>query len=305
MKDLGFYHLLPYIDALPSGDPFVIAVAGGSSPEILRTCARAAREGIAHSILFGDPETIRGELDGLSAVPGEGLSVRDSTDPALDAALAVGNGEAHVLMKGSVSSGAFLRAALSERTGLRTDALLSHVGFFDIPSFPRLLGMTDGGINISPDFDARVAIVANAASIGRRVLGRTPRIALVAAVEKVQSSMPVTMEYAAIAKMAERGSFGDAHVDGPLGLDNALNAEAACSKGLRGPVAGAADIVVVPDIQSGNVMGKTLTYLADAPMAGLVIGARAPIVLNSRADSSAARLASVILAASVAGGAFG
>ena len=301
VKDWGFHHILPYVKAIPSGDPAVLAVAGAQDTDVLQTCVDAARAGIARSLLFGDGEAIREAIVSLDASE-EWLEIRHSDVPATDAAVAAGRNEADILMKGFVSSGDFLRAVLGESSGLRSGRLLSHVGFFDVPSFPRLLGMTDGGINISPDFEARIEIVGNAADLGRRVLGRAPRIALVSAVEKVQTNMPVTLEWAALAKMGERGEFGDAFIDGPLGLDIALDPGAARGKGISGEVAGRADIIVVPDIQCGNIMGKTLTYLAAAPMAGLVVGARVPVVLNSRADSPAARLASVVVAISAARG---
>ncbi len=298
MEDLGFHHLLPFVEeSRGDGNTAIIAVAGAHGQAVIETCVRAAKEGVARSLMFGDEEEIRRRL-GDEDVPAGWLEVVSTKDPAAAAAAAAGDGRADILMKGTVSSGQFLKAVLGEDAGLRTGSLLSHVGFFDVPSFPRLLGMTDGGINISPDFDARVQIVGNAASVGRSMLGRAPRIALVAAVEKVQTNMPVTLDWAAIAKMGERGEFGDAFVDGPLGLDIALDPAAAQDKGISGEVAGRADLVVVPDIHAGNLMGKSLTYLAGAPMAGLVLGAKIPIILNSRADSPAARLASVIVAVS-------
>ncbi len=301
MKNWGFHHILPYLEAIPAGDPAVLAVAGAQDDAVLQTCVDAARSGIARSLLFGDGEAIREAVSSLDA-PEEWLEIRHSGQPATDAALAAGRGEADILVKGFVSSGDFLRAVLGESSGLRSSRLLSHVGFFDIPSYPRLLGMTDGGINIFPDFEARVEIVSNAADLGRRVLGRAPRIELVSAVEKVQTNMPVTLEWAAIANMGMRGEFGDAFIDGPLGLDIALDPGAARGKGIPGEVAGNADIIVVPDIQCGNIMGKSLTYLANATMAGLVVGARVPVVLNSRTDSPAARLASIVVAVSATGG---
>ncbi|MFO7941290.1 MAG: bifunctional enoyl-CoA hydratase/phosphate acetyltransferase [Bacillota bacterium] len=298
MKEFGFNHFAPFMEKAASAEPSVVAVAGAANHAVLKTCLEGARHGLVRCLLFDEIAALRKHLESTH-IPEGTFEIRDSQDPATDAALSAGREEADIVMKGRVSSGAFLKALLSDDAGLTTGRRLSHLGFFDVPSFPRLLGMTDGGINVDPDFETRVEIVRNAVEASRAVLGRTPRLALVAAVEKVQSNMPVTRDWAAIAKMADRGEFGEAFVDGPLGLDNALDGQAAATKGISGEVAGNADIVVVPDIEAGNLMGKTLTYLANAPMAGLVLGARVPVILNSRADSATARMASLILAATI------
>ncbi len=298
MKEFAFDHFAPFADRITPADPAVVAVAGAADEAVLQTCLAGARYGLARCLLFDRADVLRKHLE-LEDIPDGMLEIIQSKDPATDAALSAGRGESDMVMKGRVSSSAFLKAILSDEAGLVVGRRLSHVGFFDVPSFPRLLGMTDGGINVDPDFETRVEIVRDAAEAGRSLLGRPPRIALVAAVEKVQGNMSVTRDWAAIAKMADRGEFGEAFVDGPLGLDNALDADAAATKGIAGEVPGKADIVVVPDIEAGNLMGKTLTYLANAPMAGLVVGARVPVILNSRADSATARMASLVLAATI------
>ncbi len=298
LKDFEFNHLDPYINRVNKGQTAVVAVAGGADDAVLKTIGVAAGEGFVRALLFGPESDIRENLESES-LPEDLYEVRDTADAktaAYEAAAVCGTGEADILMKGFVDTGSFMRAVLNEESGLRTGKILSHVGFFDLPLYPRLIGMSDGGINVDPDFETRVEIVRNAVELSRTILQRTPRVALVAAVEKVQENMPVTLQWAAISKMAERGKFGDAVVDGPLGLDNALEPDAAEQKGINSPVQGQADIFVVPDIQSGNLVGKTMTYLADAPMAGLVVGAKAPVVLNSRVDSIKARLASLLMA---------
>ena len=299
MTDFSFHHLAPYMETIKNASPSVLAVAGAEDLEVLATVKAATEYGLVMPILFGNGDEVE-RLVAQAGMNSEDIQIENTDNPSLAAARAVGGGEADVLMKGLVSSGAFLRAVLSDKAGLREGSLLSHIGFFDIATHSSLLGMTDGGINIRPDFSQKIAIVKNAVKFGRRVLGRPPRIALLAAVENVQESMPVTLEWAAIAKMAERGQLGEAEVEGPLGLDNAIDPQAAKTKGLTSSVAGRADIVVVPDIHAGNLMGKTLTFLARAPMAGVVVGARAPIVLNSRADSARARFASIVLACAAA-----
>lgn len=306
MKDIDaftFHHLTPYVEQARSGDRAVVAVAGGADRQVLATMDVTARAGMARAILFGDARSIREEMEDLG-ISGDHFRIVDCPDDsraALEAARCAGGGEADILMKGFVSSGTFLRAVLNEEAGLRTRRTLSHVGVFDVPSYDRVLMMTDGGINIEPDFDVRVDIVKNAIDVAGDILGRPPRVALVAAVEKVQANMPVTLHWAAISKMAERGQLGDAVVDGPLGLDNALSPEALKMKNIGSPVQGSADVLVVPDIQAGNLLGKSLTYLADAPMAGLVVGAAVPVVLNSRVDSPRARLSSLIMARAARG----
>ncbi len=302
LSDFDFHHLEPYISRARQAEPARVAVAGGADEKILQTVCVAMREGVAQVMLFGDSDRIRMGLEGMDAPDDQYQILHCDTraGAARQAARSCGSGEADILMKGFVSTGEFLRAVLNEETGLRSGRILSHMGLFDLPLYSRMIGMTDGGINIDPDFETRVEIVRNAAELGRSVWQRPPRIALVAAVENVQQNMPVTLQWAAISKMAQRGEFGEAVVDGPLGLDNALVPEAAEQKGIDTPVEGKADIVVVPDIQAGNLMGKAMTYLAGAPMAGLVVGARAPVVLNSRVDSPAARLASLLVALAIA-----
>jgi len=297
LRDFSFYHLQPYAEQAAEKPAVNLAVAGAEHSQVLETVAVAASDGLVYALLFGDEERIRPQLD-VIGMEDEFYEVRHcrAGRAAFEAACAAGRGEAQMLMKGMVSSADFLRAMISEQAQLRTGRVLSHLGLFDIPAYNRLLGMTDGGINIDPDFETRVEIVRNAAEAGNVIWGRPPRIALVAALEKVQTNMPVTVDWAAITKMADRGQLGEMVLDGPLGLDNALEPEALRSKGIDSPVQGRADIIVVPDIEAGNLVGKTLTYLADAPMAGLVLGARVPVIMNSRADSARARIASLIMA---------
>jgi len=293
-----FINLAPLVERAREHPARRLCVAGAGDRDVVETAAAALEAGLIEPILVGDREVIEpllGDLEvSLSAV--EILHHPDAREAAQTAAQLVGRGDASILMKGMVSSGAFLRAVLDERSGLRTGRVLSHVGIFDLPRYDRLLCMTDGGINISPDFETRVQIVQNAIELGGKVFGREPRVALLAAVEVVQSSMPVTLEWAALTQMTQRGQIKGASVDGPLALDVAIDPASARHKGLHGPVAGRADILVVPDIEAGNLLGKAMTYLGGAVMAGVVVGARAPVILNSRADTPHAKLASIVAA---------
>ncbi len=298
LKDLKFENMAGLVERAASAPPVTVAVAGAGDRLVLESVATLAREGLLKALLFGDRAEITPMLDevGMPAACCEVRHQPDVSGAALAAAVAAGAGEAQLLMKGFVPTRIFLRAVLVDTAGLLTGRLLSHLALYDVPGYDRLLGMTDGGINIAPDFTDRVEIVRNACEAGERIWPESPRVALVAAVEKVQSNMPVTMEWAAISQMARRGEFGDVVVDGPLGLDNALSPEAMRFKGIQSPVGGRADILVVPDLQAGNLVGKAMTYLAGAPMAGLVLGARVPVILNSRADQVKARVASLLAA---------
>ncbi len=181
-------------------------------------------------------------------------------------------------------------------TGLRTERRLSHVFYMDLATYPKPLLITDGAVNIAPDLEAKVDIVQNAIELAHALGIVEPRVAILAAVETVNSNMPATLDAAALCKMAERGQIRGGVLDGPLAFDNAVSFIAAKTKGIVSPVAGQADILLVPDLESGNIMAKQLEYLADAGTAGIVLGARVPIVLTSRADSVAARVASCAMA---------
>jgi phosphate acetyltransferase len=195
-------------------------------------------------------------------------------------------------MKGSLHTDELMRAVTSSKTGLRTARRLSHVFIMDVPTYSETLFITDAAINIFPDLDAKRDIVQNAIDLFTQVGLGTPRVAILSAVETVTSKIPSTIEAAALCKMSERGQISGGILDGPLAFDNAIDAEAARIKGIKSPVAGRAQILVVPDLEAGNMLAKNLTFLAKAYAAGIVLGARVPIILTSRADSVRARMAS-------------
>ncbi len=201
-----------------------------------------------------------------------------------------------LLMKGSLHTDELMRAVTSGTTGLRTARRLSHVFVMDVPTYPEVLFITDAAINILPDLDAKRDIVQNAIDFFTELGFGTPRVALLSAVETVTTKIPSTIEAAALCKMADRGQITGGLLDGPLAFDNAIDPEAAKIKGIRSEVAGRAQILVVPDLEAGNMLAKNLTFLAKADAAGIVLGARVPIILTSRADSVRARMASCAVA---------
>ena len=204
-------------------------------------------------------------------------------------------------MKGLVGTADFMRAVLDKTEGLGTGRLLSHVVAFEPAGYQRLLLLTDAAINIAPDLAQKVQIVENALQVSRALGNQETKVAMLAAVETVTASMKATEDAALIAKMAERGQIKGCRIDGPLALDNAVSLAAAHHKGICGDVAGHADLLVVPNIEAGNVLYKSLVYFANTPLAGIVVGAAAPVVLTSRADSPANKLNSIALAVVVSG----
>ncbi len=209
-------------------------------------------------------------------------------------------GEAEVVMKGSLHSDELLGAVVARETGLRTGRRISHVFVMDVPTYHKALIVTDAAINIAPTLEDKVDIVQNAIDLAIALGVAHPKVAILAAVETVTSKMPSTIDAAALCKMADRGQIKHARLDGPLAFDNAISKEAARIKGITSDVAGDPDILLVPDLEAGNMLAKQLSFLANADSAGLVLGARVPIILTSRADSVRSRIASCAIAMLVA-----
>src|SRR6201987_2196311 len=205
-------------------------------------------------------------------------------------------GRVELLMKGSLPSDEIRGAVVSKEGGLRTGRRLSHVFLMDVPTYHKVLIVTDGAITIAPTLEDKVDICQNAIALARALGIERPKVAILAAVETVNSRMPATLDAAALCKMADRGQITGGLLDGPLAFDNAISKEAARIKGIKSEVAGRAQILVVPDLEAGNMLAKNLTYFAKADAAGIVLGARVPIVLTSRADSPRARMASCAVA---------
>jgi len=264
----------------------------------------AAQRGLITPVLVGPEKKIRSvaQAEGIDLGPYQLVAAPHSHAAAARAVELARTGEVEALMKGSLHTDELLAAVVPSATGLRTARRISHVFVMDVPSYPRMLLITDAAINIYPKLEEKVDIVQNAIDLAH-VLGiKQPRVAIVSAVETVNAKIESTIEAAALCKMADRGQITGALLDGPLAFDNAISQQAAQTKGIVSPVAGLADILLVPDLEAGNMLAKQLCYLAGAEGAGIVMGTRVPIVLTSRADSVRTRLASTALLALVAHG---
>jgi phosphate acetyltransferase len=281
------------------GTPAVTIVAHPCDETSLRGAIDAAAEQLIEPVLVG-PE---GKIRSVAAKHGIDLTGRKivdaahSQDAAARAVALIREGKGELLMKGSLPTDELMRAVTASSTGLRTERRISHVFIMDVPGHPETLFITDAAINIFPDLDVKRDIVQNAIDLWVGVGMGTPRVAILSAVETVTTKIPSTIEAAALCKMADRGQITGGLLDGPLAFDNAIDPEAARIKGIASPVAGRAQILVVPDLEAGNMLAKNLSFLAHADAAGIVLGARVPIILTSRADSVRTRLASCAVAA--------
>nr|WP_209466858.1 bifunctional enoyl-CoA hydratase/phosphate acetyltransferase [Symbiobacterium terraclitae] len=275
-----------------------VAVASAADQDVLIAVRDALALGLCRAILVGPGAEIAAAADavGLDLSAVEVVEAADPKAAALEAARLCDAGRAQVLMKGQVSSGDFLKALLSPDLKLKRAPLLSHLACLEVPSLGRLLFVTDGGMVPYPDLDQKVKILNNALEALHRLGWSLPKVAVVGAVETVNPQMPPTVDAALIAKMAERGQIRGALVDGPLAFDGAVSPESCRHKGIGGPVAGEADLILVPTIEVGNVLAKSLIYCAGATMAGVVLGAAVPVVLVSRSDTPRAKLASLAMA---------
>jgi phosphate acetyltransferase len=276
----------------------VTIVAHPCDETSLRGALEAAEAGLIIPMLVGPQAKIRAVAAEHKIELGryEIVDVPHSHAAAARAVALVREGKGELLMKGSLHTDELMREVAASATGLRTERRISHVFIMDVPGHADTLFITDAAINISPDLDAKRDIVQNAIDLFVGIGLGEPRVALLSAVETVTTKIPTTIEAAALCKMAERGQITGGLLDGPLAFDNAIDPEAARIKGISSPVAGHAQILVVPDLEAGNMLAKNLTFLAHADAAGIVLGARVPIILTSRADSVRTRLASCAVA---------
>jgi phosphotransacetylase/acyl dehydratase len=279
--------------------PVPCAVAHPCSPDALEGAIDAAAAGVILPILVGPRAKVLATAEGAGVDIGgyELVDVPHSHAAADRAVELVREGRAHLLMKGSLHTDELMGAVVAKETGLRTAARISHVFVMDVPTYAKPLFITDAAINIFPTLDEKADIVRNAIDLFRGLGLGTPRVAILSALETVSAKIPGTIEAAALCKMADRGQITGGILDGPLALDNAIDLHAAEIKGIVSEVAGRADILVVPDLEAGNMLAKNLSFMAHADSAGVVVGARVPIILTSRADSVRARLASAAVAA--------
>lgn len=262
----------------------------------------ATRQGLIAPILVG-PRSLISETASSSNIELNNLEIIDQPHSHASAAKAVElvrEGKAEVLMKGSLHTDELMSAVVARETGLRTGRRISHVFIMDVPTYHKVLVITDGAINIAPTLEDKVDICQNAIDLAVSLGRENPKVAILAAVETVTSKMPATIDAAALCKMAERGQIKGGIVDGPLAFDNAISAQAAEIKSIRSSVAGDPDILLAPDLEAGNILAKQLSFLANADCAGMVLGARVPIILTSRADSVRSRIASCAVAVLVA-----
>ena len=268
------------------------------SSDALEGAMAAARLGLIEPVLIGPVARIRSlaATHGIDLGDAQLVDVPHSHAAAAKAVAMARSGDVGALMKGSLHTDELMTEVVDVQSGLRTARRISHVFVLDVPRYLKPLMITDAAINVAPDLDAKVDIVQNAIDLAHALGRAQPKVAILSAVETVTPKLRSTMEAAALAKMADRGQITGGLVDGPLAFDNAISMAAARTKGIRSPVAGDADILVVPDIETGNMLAKQLEYFGDAQLAGIALGAKVPIVLSSRADSSHSRIASCAIA---------
>ncbi|MGL5576018.1 MAG: phosphate butyryltransferase [Sarcina sp.] len=278
-----------------------VSVAVAQDKPVLEALKEASRMGMVDGILVGDEPEIRAISNQIDFDLSDFRIVNEPNvgKAALEAVRLVSAGEADMVMKGLVDTATFLRSVLNKEVGLRTGKLMSHVSVFDIEGYDRLLFLTDAAFNTYPDLKAKVQIINNSVSVAKACGIDTPKVAVVCAVEVVNQDMQATVDAALLAKMSDRGQIKGCLVDGPFALDNAISEEAAEHKGVHGEVAGRADIILLPNIETANVMYKTLTMLAKTRNGGLLVGTSAPVILTSRSDSFDVKVNSIAVAALV------
>jgi phosphate butyryltransferase len=293
-------HIEELVSKRPPGR---IVVAAAHDDHVLESIGQVYAKGYATPILIGDKDQILRLADDQQ-IDVSGWTLIKELDERKCADLAVNlvnNAEADVIMKGLMQTADLLKAVLERDKGLRTGALLSHIGAYEIENYPKLLFITDGGINIAPDLKQKVEIIRNAVDVARALGVEQPKVAVLTAIETVNPSMPSTLDAAALAMMSRRGQIKNCLVDGPLAMDNAISLTAAQHKHIISEVAGDADILLVPDIEAGNILVKTLVFLFNARSCSVITGAKVPMVVTSRADSSEAKFNSILLALAMLG----
>ena len=282
------------IAAAQKHPPMKVAVAHPCDQVSLESVASAAKLKLIDPILVGPAKRIK-EVAAINSIDISGFEIVDaaySQDSAAKAVELVREGRAEALMKGSLHTDELMGAVVKRDTGLRTARRISHCFVMDVPDHDQPLIITDAAVNIAPDLKGKVDITQNAIDLAHALGQKEVRVAVLSAMESVNPDVPSTLEAAALCKMADRGQITGALIDGPLALDNAISPEAAAIKKIVSPVAGRASVLVVPDLEAGNMLAKSLSFLADADAAGIVLGAKVPIILTSRADEETARLAS-------------
>ena len=278
-----------------------LVLAAAHDDNALEAVANAVKENIVDVVLVGDENKII-TIAGNNKLDISKMRIINEADVEKAAAIAVKlvhDKEADILMKGNLATATLLKAVLNKETGLRSGELLSHLAIFELPAYHKLIGLTDAAMNIAPDLPGKMTIIKNAVEYLNKLGIAKPKVAVLAAVETVNDSMPVTLDAAVLAKMADRGQIKNCIIDGPLAFDNAIDKHSAEHKGIISPVAGDADLLLCPDLEAANILYKSFVLFAKAQCAAVIVGARAPIVLTSRADSDETKLNSIALAAAV------
>ena len=286
------------LERCKSLEPIPTAVAHPCDETSLSGAVEAANKGLIVPILVGPREKIQSVADsaGIDLANFQIVDAAHSHASAVKAVELLREAKAELLMKGSLHTDELMGAVVSRDGGLRTARRISHAFVMDVPTYHKVLIVTDGAINIAPTLEDKVDICQNAIDLAVALGREWPKVAILAAVETVTSKMPATIDAAALCKMAERGQIKGGILDGPLAFDNAISKDAAKTKGIQSDVAGDPDILLAPDLEAGNILAKQLTFLAKADSAGIVLGARVPIILTSRADSVRSRIASCAVA---------
>lgn len=282
--------------------PKTMAVAVAQDTEVLSAVNMAREMGIAEAVLIGDKDEIvkAAKACGMDITKYEVIDMKDKIEASRKAVELVSTGKAHIVMKGLVDTAIVLKAVLDEKIGLRTGNVLSHVAVFDVSGYDRLLYVTDAAMNLAPNLVQKKQIIENAVQVANALDNDNPKVAVLAALEKVNPKMQATLDAAELERMNKEGELKGCTVGGPFALDNAVSVEAAKHKGITHPVAGRADILMVPYIEAGNMLYKSMVFFARAKNAGILVGAKAPVVLTSRADSDEAKLNSIAIGALMA-----
>ncbi len=277
--------------------PKTISVACAQDSDVMLAVEAARAQGIADAILVGDKAEIeKVALENKIEMSNyEVIDLKDPAEASLKAVELVSTGKAHMVMKGLVDTAVILKAVLNKEVGLRTGNVLSHVAVFDVPNYPRILMVTDAAMNIAPDVMGKKQILENSLVVANALDIEIPKVGVICAKEKVNPKMPATVDAAELVRMNEAGEIKNCIVGGPFALDNAVSEEAAKIKNIDHPAAGKCDILLAPTIEAGNVLYKALNFLCTAQSAGIIVGAKAPVVLTSRADSDASKLNSIAL----------
>lgn len=276
-----------------------IAVAAAEDAEIIKTLKAVTEQGLADCFLVGDLVKIEKLMKNEGLIHSEIINIPEPREAALEAALLVRQGRADVLMKGLVNSSDFLKAVLDNKKGLKTGKTLSHLAAFEVPNYTRLQFHTDGGMNPYPDLVLKKTIIDNSLEALKKIGIDIPKVAVLTANEAVSPKIPSTVDAAELVGLNNRGEFLPCIMEGPISLDVALSKEAAQHKGIQSEISGETDLFVVPNIDAGNMIGKTLIYCAGAKMAGVILGAKGPVVMTSRAENAEGKLNSIIMACAI------